>query len=127
MYQLKIDLINALIEVTLQGVVRAEEAQAYAVAYKKALGTLYGRRIRVLVDFRRFSIASEEATELLRDIGTTSAAMGVVRTAELVQSDLAALQAGRIAREAGIAELVRVFKDEGAARGWLLGDRAAPG
>ncbi|WP_437501377.1 STAS/SEC14 domain-containing protein [Sorangium sp. So ce1099] len=125
MYQLKIDRINALIEVTLKGVVRAEEAQAYAAEYKKALGSLYGRRIRVLVDFRGFSIASEQATELLRDIGTTSAVMGVIRTAELVQSDLAALQAGRIARESGTAELVRVFKDESAARAWLLGDRAA--
>ncbi|WP_437753248.1 STAS/SEC14 domain-containing protein [Sorangium sp. So ce1389] len=125
MYQLKIDRINAVIEVTLKGVVRAEEAQAYAAEYKKALGSLYGRRIRVLVDFRGFSIASEQATELLRDIGATSAAMGVIRTAELVQSDLAALQAGRIARESGTAELVRVFKDEGAARAWLVGDRAA--
>ncbi len=126
MYRIKIDKINALIEVTLQGVVRTEEAHAYAVEYAKALGSLCGRKIRVLVDFRGFSIASEEATELLRDIGATSAAMGVIRTAELVQSDLAALQAGRIAREAGTAELVRVFKDEGAARSWLLGDRAAP-
>ncbi|WP_437304044.1 STAS/SEC14 domain-containing protein [Sorangium sp. So ce388] len=125
MYQLKIDRINAVIEVTLKGVVRAEEAQAYAAEYKKALGSLYGRRIRVLVDFRGFSIASEQATELLRDTGATSAAMGVIRTAELVQSDLAALQAGRIARESGTAELVRVFKDEGAARAWLFGDRAA--
>ncbi|HTN90072.1 MAG TPA: STAS/SEC14 domain-containing protein [Sorangium sp.] len=125
MYQLKIDRINAVIEVTLKGVVRAEEAQAYAAEYKKALGSLYGRRIRVLVDFRGFSIASEQATELLRDTGATSAAMGVIRTAELVQSDLAALQAGRIARESGTAEIVRVFKDEGAARAWLFGDRAA--
>ncbi|WP_438004721.1 STAS/SEC14 domain-containing protein [Sorangium sp. So ce321] len=125
MYQLKIDRINALIEVTLKGVVRAEEAQAYAAEYRKALGSLYGRRIRVLVDFRGFSIASEQATELLRDIGATSAAMGVIRTAELVKSDLAALQAGRIARESGTADIVRVFKDEGAARAWLVGDRAA--
>ncbi|CAN96571.1 MULTISPECIES: STAS/SEC14 domain-containing protein [Sorangium] len=126
MYQLKIDLINALIEVTLQGVVRTEEAQAYAADYKKALGSLYGRRIRVLVDFRGFSIASEEATELLRDIAATSTAMGVIRAAELVQSDLAALQASRIAREAGTAQLVRVFKDEAAARSWLFGDRPTP-
>ncbi|WP_437935365.1 STAS/SEC14 domain-containing protein [Sorangium sp. So ce341] len=126
MYRIKIDRINALIEVTLQGVVRAEEAQAYAAEYRRALGSLCGRRIRVLVDFRGFSIASEEATELLRDIGATSAALGVIRTAELVQSDLAALQAARIAREAGTADLVRVFKDEGVARAWLLGDRAAP-
>ncbi|WP_437731504.1 STAS/SEC14 domain-containing protein [Sorangium sp. So ce1335] len=126
MYQLKIDRINALIEVTFKGVVRAEEAQAYALEYRKALGSLCGRKIRVLVDFRGFSIASEEATELLRDIGATSAAEGVIRTAELVHSDLAALQASRIAREAGMSDLVRIFKDEGAARAWLLEGRAAP-
>ncbi|WP_437965378.1 STAS/SEC14 domain-containing protein [Sorangium sp. So ce260] len=126
MYQIKIDRINALIEVALQGVVRTEEAHAYAAEYRKALGSLYGRRIRVLMDLRGFSIASEEATELLRDIEVNSAAMGVVRAAALVQSDLAALQAGRIAREAGTGQVVRIFKDEGSARSWLLGDRASP-
>ncbi|WP_437808822.1 STAS/SEC14 domain-containing protein [Sorangium sp. So ce1078] len=126
MYQIKIDKINALIEVALQGVVRTEEAHAYAAEYRKALGSLYGRRIRVLMDLRGFSIASEEATELLRDIEVSSAAMGVVRAAALVQSDLAALQAGRIAREAGTGQVVRIFKDEGSARSWLLGDRASP-
>ncbi|MGK4000558.1 STAS/SEC14 domain-containing protein [Sorangium sp. So ce1024] len=126
MYQLKIDRINALIEVTFKGVMRAEEAQAYAAEYRKALDSLCGRKIRALVDLRGFSVASEEATELLRDIGATSAAMGVIRTAELVHSDLAALQASRIAREAGTSDHVRIFKDEGAARAWLLEGRAAP-
>ncbi|WP_437574911.1 STAS/SEC14 domain-containing protein [Sorangium sp. So ce887] len=126
MYKIKIDKINALIEVAFQGVVRTEEAHAYAAEYRKALGSLYGRRIRVLMDLRGFSIASEEATELLRDIEVSSAAMGVVRAAALVQSDLAALQAGRIAREAGTGQAVRIFKDEGSARSWLLGDRASP-
>ncbi|AUX46131.1 hypothetical protein SOCE26_076360 [Sorangium cellulosum] len=120
MYQIKIDKINALVEVTLQGVLRTEEAQVYAVEYGKALRTLYGRKIRILVDLRGFSIASEEATELLRDLDATSAELGVIRIAELVQSDLAALQASRIAREAGIGDRLKIFKDSAAARAWLL-------
>ncbi|WP_437671657.1 STAS/SEC14 domain-containing protein [Sorangium sp. So ce131] len=120
MYQIKIDKINALVEVTLQGVLRTEEAQAYAADYGKALRSLYGRKVRILADLRGFSIASEEATELLRELDATSAEMGVIRIAELVQSDLAALQANRIAREAGIGDRLKIFKDAAAARAWLL-------
>lgn len=125
MYRIKVDKINALIEVALIGVVRAEEAHAYAVEYRKALGSLYGRKIRTFVDLRGFSIASEEATELLREIDSACADMGVVRVAEVVQSDVAALQANRIAREAGATKWLRIFKDEAAARLWLQnGDRS---
>ena len=49
---------------------------------------------------------------------------GVKRVAEIVESDIVALQLNRVARESGTDKILRRFWEEESAREWLIyGDR----
>lgn len=78
-----------------------------------------GRPVRILADLRQLRTTSPEAAELLRQAQESAVKMGLKRIAELVGSELTALQLNRIARSSGMESVLRRFETEEEARRWL--------
>ncbi|PTL80779.1 STAS/SEC14 domain-containing protein [Vitiosangium sp. GDMCC 1.1324] len=122
MFQVKVDESNALVEVTLEGAIRPDEMRQFveqAVSAIQALAS-QGRIVRALADWRHLRTASPEAAELLRQGQQAAMQAGMKRIAELVGSELTALQLNRIARNSGMERILRRFDSEEEARRWLL-------
>ena len=79
-----------------------------------------GRGVRVLADLRQLRTTSPEAAELLRQGQAAAIQAGMKRIAEIVGSELTALQLNRIARGSGMDRILRRFNSEEEARAWLF-------
>ena len=124
MYRIHVDESLALVELRLEGVIREEEMRRFideSLVATRAL-TAQGRSIRVLSDMRYLKAASPEATEILRLGQEAAMGAGMRRLAQVVDSELTALQLNRVARASGMDRIMRRFADERDARRWLLSD-----
>jgi hypothetical protein len=122
LFQVKVDQSNTLVEVTLEGTVRADEMQQFVEQAVSAVKSLAqdGRIVRALADLRQLRTTSPEAAELLRQGQEAAMKAGMRRIAEVVGSELTALQLNRIARGSGMDRILRRFQGEDEARAWLL-------
>jgi hypothetical protein len=118
-YELKVDREAAIIDVGLDGNLRAEDMQRFARELQEAIGALGGREVRLKVDARTLRPVAPEVAELLRVAQALAMRSGVRRIAELVQGGVVALQLGRVAQESGADRILRRFTDERHARDWL--------
>jgi hypothetical protein len=128
-YELKVDRDQAIVDVSLDGTLREEDAQRFARELQEAIAGFGGREIRLKVDARTLRPVSPEVAETIRAAQALAVRSGVRRIAELVQGGVVALQLGRIAQESGVDRFLRRFVDERVARDWLRdGDapRSAP-
>ncbi|WNG26622.1 hypothetical protein F0U62_23340 [Cystobacter fuscus] len=122
MFRIRVDEAQALVELQLEGVIREDEMRQFiaeSIAASRTL-TAQGRYIRVLSDMRLLKAASPEAAEILRQGQQTAIEAGMRRLAQLVDSELTALQLNRIARASGMYRMMRRFQDEQEARRWLM-------
>ncbi|EPX56266.1 hypothetical protein D187_007608 [Cystobacter fuscus DSM 2262] len=124
MFRIRVDEAQALVELQLEGVIREDEMRQFIAESLAATRTLtaQGRYIRVLSDMRLLKAASPEAAEILRQGQQTAIESGMRRLAQLVDSELTALQLNRIARASGLYRMMRRFQDEQEARRWLMSD-----
>jgi stage II sporulation SpoAA-like protein len=124
LFRIRIDEAQALVELHLEGIIREDEMRQFIaeslVATRKL--TAQGRYIRVLSDMRLLKAASPEAAEILREGQQTAIESGMRKLAQLVDSELTALQLNRIARASGMDRMMRRFHDEQEARRWLMSD-----
>jgi hypothetical protein len=79
-----------------------------------------GREFKVKADLRTYKPASPEVTEIVREVQEFGVRSGMKRVAELVESQIVALQMNRVARESGMDKILRRFWEEAEARRWLL-------
>ena len=128
MFEIKVDQTHAIIEFVLAGVVQLPEMEAFARRLRDATLTLVEREIKIEADMRALKPASSEVADLIREVHAFGLRAGVIRVAEIVQSDVVALQLSRIARESGTDKIVRRFPDHESAREWLIlgGDAGVP-
>jgi hypothetical protein len=119
-YQIQVDKTNAIVELVLDGYISTEEMQRFVKELRAATLSVSGREIKIKADMRTFKPASPEAADLLRDVQQFGIRNGVKRVAELVESQIVALQLNRVARESGTDKILRRFWEESAARQWLL-------
>jgi hypothetical protein len=127
-FQIQVDRTNALIELVVDGYVPMAEMQRFVKELKEATLSLANREIMIKADMRTFKPASPEAAQMLRDVQEFGLRSGVKRVAEMVESQIVALQLNRVARESGTDKILRRFWDDAAARQWLLyGDVAEEG
>jgi hypothetical protein len=119
-YQVKLDKVHAIVEFILDGYIRVEEMQRFVAELSAATAELKGRDIKIKADLRTFRPASPEAAEMIRGVQEFGLKTGVVRVAEVVDSQIVALQLNRVARESGIDKILRRFWEEGSAREWLI-------
>ncbi|WP_224247722.1 STAS/SEC14 domain-containing protein [Hyalangium gracile] len=128
MYQIQIDKTNAIVDFILDGYIRVDEMQKFVAELKNATMSLTGRDIKIKADVRTFKPASPEAAEMIRQVQEFGLRSGVKRVAELVESQIVALQLNRVARESGTDKVLRRFWEDSAARHWLIhGDTAEEG
>ena len=120
MYQIQVDRTHAIIDLILDGYMRVDEMQKFVNELKAATLSLAGRDIKIKADLRTFKPASPEAADLLRDVQEFGLRSGVKRVAELVESQIVALQLNRVARESGTDKVLRRFWEDAPARQWLI-------
>jgi len=120
MYKVDIDTGRALISFKLDGLVRGDEMKKFYEEMKAAALSLSGREIKIKADLRTFRPTSPEAAETVREMQIFGMKVGVTRVAELVESEMVALQLNRLAHESGSFKILRRFTDEDAALRWLL-------
>jgi hypothetical protein len=119
-YQIQVDRTNAIVEFIVDGYVPLEEMQRFVKELKAATLSLAGRDIKIKADMRTFKPASPEAANMLREVQEFGLRSGVKRVAELVESQIVALQLNRVARESGTDKILRRFWEEAPARHWLI-------
>jgi hypothetical protein len=119
-YSIEINKQHALVEFSLDGVIRADEMLRFMNELKAATVSLAGTEMKVLVDVRTFRPASPEVAEMIRQLQANGLKDGVKRVAELVESQVVALQLNRVARESGTEKILRRFSDAREARDWLI-------
>lgn len=120
MYQIQIDKTNAIVEFIVDGYIPMDEMQRFVKELKAATLSLTGREIKIKADMRTFKPASPEAADMLREVQEFGLRSGVKRVAEMVESQIVALQLNRVARESGTDKILRRFWEDAAARQWLL-------
>lgn len=128
MFQIQVDRTNALIEFVVDGYIPMAEMQRFVKELKEATVSLTGREIVIKADMRTFKPASPEAADMLREVQEFGIRTGVKRVAEMVESQIVALQLNRVARASGTDKILRRFWEETEARRWLLhGDEEETG
>lgn len=120
MFQIMVDRQHAIVDFILDGYIRVEEMQRFVAELKGATDSLVGRDIKIKADVRTFRPASPEAADMIRRVQEYGLRQGVVRVAELVESQIVALQLNRIARESHTDRILRRFWQESSARQWLI-------
>jgi hypothetical protein len=124
-YQIQVDRTHAIVDLILDGYIRVDEMQKFVNELKAATLSLSGRDIKIKADLRTFKPASPEAADLIREVQAFGLRSGVKRVAELVESQIVALQLNRVARESGTDKVLRRFWEDAPARQWLIHGEAA--
>ncbi len=122
MYEISTDTTHNIVKFRLHGMVAMEEMAAFARELDARGLTLRGRPIKVLGDLRAFKPATPEVGEVIRALQKAGLDAGVARVAEIVESDVVALQLNRVARESGTGKILRRFWDEASALEWLISE-----
>jgi hypothetical protein len=123
-YEIKTDPAESIIEFYLAGLVRHTEIDRFVTELELATKAFAGRDIKIKADLRAFSPASADVAEKIKAVQQFGLQNGVKRVAEIVESDVVALQLNRVARESGIHKILRRFWEDDSARDWLVhGDR----
>ncbi len=124
MFEIKVDYQHSIVEFVLEGMVRMEEMQLFVLKLRQATMGLQGQEIKIKADLRALRPASPEVADMIRAVQEFGIRSGVKRVAEIVESDVIALQLNRVARESGTDKILRRFWEEDSARDWLIyGDR----
>jgi hypothetical protein len=120
MFQIKLDKLNSVIEFVLDGLIQIDEMKQFCEQLRLATLTLAGTEIKIKADLRRFRPAAPTVADMIREVQEFGLTMGVKRVAEMVESEVVALQLNRVARESGTHKILRRFFDDNEAREWLL-------
>ena len=119
-YEIKTDATHHIIDFFLSGLVRNEEIDTFVSELQQATQAFAGQEIKIKADLRAFSPASPEVAEKIKAVQEFGLQNGVKRVAEIVESDMVALQLNRVARESGTDKILRRFWEDESAREWLI-------
>lgn len=125
MFNVTVDQANAIVEFVLDGLIKKDEMESFVKELRDATLGLTGREIKIKADVRTFQPASPEVADMIRGVQEFGLRSGVKRVAEVVESQVVALQLNRVARESGTDKILRRFWEDDSAREWLIhGDPA---
>jgi hypothetical protein len=119
-FEIKVDNEERIVEFVLAGVVHLAEMTSFVGELQTATLSLGGQDIRIKADLRSLRPASPEVANMIREVQAFGIRSGVKRVAEIVESDIVALQLNRVAKESGTDRILRRFWDDDSAREWLL-------
>jgi hypothetical protein len=125
MFEIRVDQTQAIVEFVLVGMVQVDEMLYFVRKLQEATLDLNGREIKIMADLRALRPASPDVANMIRTVQEFGIRSGVKRVAEVVESDVVALQLNRVARDSGTDKILRRFWEEDSAREWLIhGDHA---
>jgi hypothetical protein len=120
MFTIKIEKAHSIIEFHLEGIFQMDEMTQFVDQLKVATLSLKGSQIKIRADLRRFKPSSPAVADMIRQVQEFGINNGVARVAEMVESEVLALQLNRVARESGTHKILHRFADEQEAREWLV-------
>lgn len=120
MYKVQIDEDHHIVSFFLEGLIKEAEMKRFVDELSEATLSLKGADIKIRADLRGFQPASEQVAEMIREVQEFGIKSGVKRVAEIVESQMVALQLNRVAKESGTDQILRRFWDEESAREWLI-------
>ncbi|MCP3102696.1 hypothetical protein LZ198_27855 [Myxococcus sp. K15C18031901] len=120
MFRIEVDREQSVLGFVLDGYIRVQEMESFVAELERATDSLTGRDIKILADLRTFRPASPEAADMIRRVQEYGLRSGVVRVAELVESQIVAHQLNRVAAGSRTNRILRRFWEEPSARQWLL-------
>ncbi|NTX37180.1 hypothetical protein [Myxococcus sp. CA033] len=120
MFRIGVDVEHSIVEFVLEGYIRVQEMEVFVSELEAATDSLAGRDIKIKADLRTFRPASPEATNMIRRVQEYGLRSGVVRVAELVESEIVALQLNRVAENSHTDKILRRFWEDAPARHWLI-------
>ena len=120
MFIVKVEKLHSIIDLHIEGLNNMDEITQGVSDLKAATLALKGTPIKIKADLRRFKPASAEVADMIRQVQEFGINNGVIRVAEMVESEILALQMNRVARESGTHKILQRFADEGEAREWLI-------
>ena len=120
MYKIQVERAHSIVSFVLDGLVKMEEMKKFVTELQIATLSVSGGEIKIKADLRTLRPASPEVAEMIRGVQEFGIQQGVKRVAEIVESDVLALQLNRVARESGTDKILRRFWEEESARDWLI-------
>jgi hypothetical protein len=120
MFQIKVEKLHSIIELHIEGIIHMDEMTQCVGQLKTATLGLKGNQIKIKADLRRFKPSSPDVADMIRQVQEFGISNGVIRVAEMVESEILALQMNRVARESGTHKILQRFADEAEAREWLV-------
>lgn len=124
MHRVSFDASSAIVSFVLDGLIAEDEMEVFVGALRDATSRLAGREIKIKADVRTFQPASPVVAEMIRQVQEFGIKSGVKRVAEIVESQVVALQLNRVAKESGTDKILRRFWEDESALEWLLhGDK----
>jgi len=125
-FQVKTNEAHFIVEFVLDGIIREEEMQSFVGELRAATERFAGQQIKIKADVRAFKPASPAVADMIRAVQEFGLKSGVTRVAEIVESEVVALQLNRVARESGTDKILRRFWEDESAMEWLVnGDARA--
>lgn len=119
MHKVKIDPATATVEITLSGRIDEAEAGPLCDEVRRAIASLRGRAIKILVDAQFLHPLAPSVTDQMRAVQEYGIGVGVTRVAQVAENGVVLLQRGRVMRESGTDPVTRTFADLTQARRWL--------
>lgn len=120
MYNVQVDEEHHIVSFFLEGLVSEPEMKRFVDELSAATLSQQGQEIKIRADLRGFQPASERVAEMIREVQEFGIKSGVKRVAEIVESQMVALQLNRVAKESGTDQILRRFWDEESAVHWLI-------
>lgn len=120
MYQVTTDKKTAIVSFVLDGLIGIEDMGGFVEELRAATESLAGREIKIKADVRTFQPAAPEVADMIRQVQEFGIKSGVKRVAEIVESQVVALQLNRVATESGTDKILRRFWEDDSALHWLL-------
>jgi len=119
-FDIRVDPTHAIIEFIVDGPVSEGDAAELLGKLDAAKSALLGREIRIKADIRGRDHAVAVIGPMVRTLHSFAKQSGVQRLAEIVESDVVALELNRAAKELGTDKILRRFWEDDSANEWLI-------
>ncbi len=120
MFEIRVNPTHAIIEFIVEGAVDEGDAAELLGKLEAAKIGLAGRDVRIKADIRGRDHDVAIIGPMVRTLHAFAKQAGVQRLAEIVESDVVAVELNRAAKELGTDKILRRFWEDDSAHEWLI-------
>jgi hypothetical protein len=119
-FEIRVDPTHAIIAFVVEGAVDEGDAAELLGKLEAARTELSGRDVRIKADIRGRDHVAAIIGPMVRTLHAFAKQAGVQRLAEIVESDVVAVELNRAAKELGTDKILRRFWEDDSAHEWLI-------